>query len=87
MRSKKASCIAACGSTSSSAATDFLGKERGAQTGARSLRADVERPGGEDDPKKTRVIESAGKLAVNWASARVSRLRLAYISSVFLIAK
>jgi hypothetical protein len=59
-------------------------KNEGAQTGARSLRASVERPGGEDDPKKTRVIESAGKLAVNWASARVSRLRLAYISSVFL---
>jgi hypothetical protein len=58
-------------------------KNEGAQTGARSLRASVERPGGEDDPKKTRVIESAGKLAVNWASARVSRLRLAYISSVF----
>ncbi len=47
------------------------------------MRASVERPGGEDDPKKTRVIERAGKLAVNWASARVSRLRLAYISSVF----
>jgi hypothetical protein len=47
-----------------------------------ALRASVERPGGEDDPKKTRVIESAGKLTVNWASARVSRLRLAYIFSV-----